>query len=187
MIAKRRNPEATRQDLIEAAAHAFNSDGFWATDTNKIARAAGYAPQTFYRHFEDKTAIFIAVYDAWWLAESAALARLDAKRADRAALAARVAIKFHSEWRIFRRSLRHLSLEDPRVRARRAEARAAQIERAKAISRVKRSDGEWLALLLASERICDAVAEDEFADCDVSKRAAMAAVARAVGPLVGAD
>ena len=60
-----KSPSSTRERLVEAAADAFNAHGFHGTDTNKIARAAGFAPQTFYRHFEDKLAIFIAVYEAW--------------------------------------------------------------------------------------------------------------------------
>jgi len=44
----------TRQDLVEAAIAEFETVGFEGTNTNRIARAAGYAPQTFYRHFDDK-------------------------------------------------------------------------------------------------------------------------------------
>src|SRR4051812_9867208 len=50
---------AGREALLEAARAEFDESGFEGTDTNRIARRAGYAPQTFYRHFTDKTAIFI--------------------------------------------------------------------------------------------------------------------------------
>jgi AcrR family transcriptional regulator len=68
-----RNPEETRARLVDAAEAEFNAHGFDGTDTNRIARRAGYAPQTFYRHFADKTAVFLAVYDRWWRNESDAI------------------------------------------------------------------------------------------------------------------
>ena len=39
----------------------FIESGYAGTDTNRIARRAGFAPQTFYRWFADKTAILRAV------------------------------------------------------------------------------------------------------------------------------
>ena len=50
-----RNPAATREALVDAAARIFNGSGYFATDTNAIAREAGYAPASFYKHFKDKS------------------------------------------------------------------------------------------------------------------------------------
>jgi AcrR family transcriptional regulator len=58
-----RDPQESRRALLKAAAKIFNSEGYFATDSNRIARAAGYAPGTFYTHFADKRAIFLAVYE----------------------------------------------------------------------------------------------------------------------------
>ena len=55
---------STGEKLIAAAAAEFDDHGFLGTDTNKIARRAGFAPQTFYRWHKDKTAIFLAVMAA---------------------------------------------------------------------------------------------------------------------------
>src|SRR5258708_17971763 len=66
---RRRQPDETRRALIEAAARIFNSVGYHGTDSNRIAREAGYAPGTFYIHFPDKLAIFLAVYETWVSAE----------------------------------------------------------------------------------------------------------------------
>ena len=55
----------TRTRLLNAATEEFNEKGFAGTDTNQIARQAGFAPQTFYRWFDDKTQIFIAAYRGW--------------------------------------------------------------------------------------------------------------------------
>ena len=180
-----RDADATREALIEAARQAFNEEGFFGTDSNKIARAAGFAPQTFYRHFTDKTEIFLAVYESWWTAEVDALGGLKRESPSCAGEAARIALLFHRRWRVFRRSLRHLAIVDPRVRAARAKAREAQIARAKAIARTARSETEWIAILLNAERLCDAAADDELADLGIRKTEIEAMVARVVAPLVG--
>src|SRR5215472_2525043 len=62
---RRGTPEETRQRLVASAARLFNRVGYHATDSNEIAKEAGYATGTFYKHFEDKRAIFIAAYERW--------------------------------------------------------------------------------------------------------------------------
>src|SRR5882762_9752428 len=68
--------EATSELLRRAALLEFDRHGFAGTDSNRIARRAGFAPQTFYRWFKDKTEIFIACYRAWEDEEKAALQAL---------------------------------------------------------------------------------------------------------------
>jgi AcrR family transcriptional regulator len=180
-----RDPAQTRRDLLRAAMREFNTHGFAGTDTNRIARAAGYAPQTFYRHFDDKIAIFLAVYEEWWQAEVSALDALKSPAPASAKKAAEIAIDFHTRWRVFRRSLRYLSVDDARVRASRAAARQAQIARARRRNPAKLSDAEWVAILLISERLCDAVADGELADLGLSKSAALKLVTQAMQPIAG--
>ncbi|MEM7139035.1 MAG: TetR/AcrR family transcriptional regulator [Myxococcota bacterium] len=55
-------PSDTRTTLLETAAQIFNDVGYYGTDTNRIARAAGYAPATFYKHFKNKLEIFLECY-----------------------------------------------------------------------------------------------------------------------------
>src|SRR6266446_5308044 len=124
-IERTRNPDESRRALIEAAATLFNSVGYNGTDSNRIARAAGYAPGTFYTHFPDKLSIFLAVYESWVAAEFEAMSHaLEAEgspRTRRARLAATI-LDHHRKWRGFRSSLRALYATDPVVR----EARLAQ-------------------------------------------------------------
>jgi AcrR family transcriptional regulator len=180
-----RDPDATQAALLAAAQVQFNAHGFFGTDTNRIARKAGYAPQTFYRHYADKTAIFVAVYESWWKSESDTLTKLlQAKpRADLAKVADAM-IAFHVKWRGFRRSLRHLATEDARVRKVRSVARRAQIAAARPFAK-GRSDCEIAAALLVLERLCDAVAEGEFADMGLSRASGRAAVFAAVKDAIG--
>ena len=184
-MSARRDPDATRARLLEAAQKEFNRNGYFGTDTNRIARRAGFAPQTFYRHFEDKIAIFLAVYDGWWKAESAALGDLLSRPATKsdARKAAAIVADFHTRWRVFRRSLRHLAIEEPRVRAARTNARLAQIERLQGNARKRRKLPEMAGALLASERICDALADGELADLGLSRRAALGLVEASMAAL----
>jgi AcrR family transcriptional regulator len=160
----------TRARLIEAALYEFNEHGFFGTDTNQIARSAGYAPQTFYRHFADKTAIFLGAYERWWREEAAALKELSSRSKLTAKAAARIVMEFHSNWRIFRRSLRHLTAEDDRVRAARAIARHAQIQAIDVNMSGEKQIAEKLGQLLTIERLCDASADGEFKAFGVSDK-----------------
>jgi AcrR family transcriptional regulator len=51
----------TRGRLLDAAAHVMRTLGFARTTTKEIARASGYSEATIYKHFPDKTALFLAV------------------------------------------------------------------------------------------------------------------------------
>lgn len=173
----------TPRRLIAAAADEFNAQGFDGTDTNRIARRAGFAPQTFYRWFSDKTDIFIRVYEAWQREEVDALQALLAEAADDAALV-RVCIAHHTAHRQFRRSLRRLAIEDPRVRAARASSRQRQIAQLSAL-RPERRPEDLAARLLQVERLADAIAEGEFADMGMTDIAAERELARLIRELRG--
>src|ERR1700723_572886 len=128
---RHRKPDETRRALIEAAARIFNSDGYHGTDSNRIAREAGYAPGTFYVHFADKLAIFLDVYENWvsaeWSSIEAILKSGGSARAIRRRLS-RAVLEHHRKWRTFRASLRALSATDDRVHAVRVASRDRQIE-----------------------------------------------------------
>jgi AcrR family transcriptional regulator len=183
---KTRDPEETREKLLAAAEAEFNVRGFRATDTNRIAKRAGYAPQTFYRHFDDKIAIFVAVYERWWQSEADAVGDIYLARGT-AGLnqAADTLIAFHVNWRGFRRSLRHLAVEEKRVRASRTKARKAQLANMRALlPKSRHNDAQIYASLLILERLCDAISDGEFADMGLSKTAARDQVIAALSDLV---
>ena len=160
----------TRQALTAAAASEFNTHGYYGTDTNRIARSAGFAPQTFYRHFKDKLDVFLAVYEHWRDSEAAVLAGVlkATPAADRPAAAAQIIIRHHRDWAVFRRSLRLLAVEETRVRTARAGGRAAQTDALAALdTNAGRSRAAIAAAILTIERLCDAMADTEHADLDI--------------------
>jgi AcrR family transcriptional regulator len=53
-----------RQRLIEAAAQVFERMGYSSASVDDIARAAGVSRQTFYRHFEGKVSVGLALFQA---------------------------------------------------------------------------------------------------------------------------
>jgi AcrR family transcriptional regulator len=164
----------TRAKLVAAAAKEFNQHGYHGTDSNKIARRAGFAPQTFYRWFRDKTEIFVAVYRLWEEQEREMLAKLIASRASGAELI-EAAVAHHRAYRIFRRSLRTLTYDEPDVRAARAQSRLRQIESIKGWNKPTRATTTEIAtILLQMERLADALAEGEFTDLGLDEKAAKA-------------
>jgi AcrR family transcriptional regulator len=157
-------PERTSELLLRAAMAEFNDHGFSGTDTNRIARRAGFAPQTFYRWYKDKLAVFIAAYTDWTLEEGKLLQELISRDAPAAELA-EAGIGHHRAHLKFRRSLRQLSIEEPLMRAARAESRLKQIMQIQRWQGEAPQAVESLAVtLLQMERLTDALAEGEFAD-----------------------
>jgi len=173
----------TRTRLLEGAALEFNEHGFSGTDTNRIARRAGFAPQTFYRWFTDKTAIFIAAYQIWEDTERNVLAELLARKASTRRLVDAV-VAHHRAHRIFRRSLRQLAFDDALVRRARAESRKRQIEQIRMWQQRPEADAAHLAVaLLKMERLADALAEGEFEDLGLRALAGENALAEIIDAL----
>jgi AcrR family transcriptional regulator len=161
--------DATRAALIASARKEFEESGFDSTQSNKIARRAGFAPQTFYRHFADKVEILLAVYQGWVVEEQQALAAAKGMRA-----AARTLLEHHRASLKLRRALRALTVMDRRVRAARAASRLVQIENLrKLLPQVAgMTDARLARSLFVIERVADACTEGEFADLQVNPDAA---------------
>ena len=180
LTSSRRTRKGTAEKLVQAATREFNEHGFLGTDTNRIARRAGFAPQTFYRWYRDKTEIFIKVYERWQHDEARMLQRLLAKDASDARFVEAV-VTHHRTYRIFRRSLRRLSVEDDEVRKARAEGRLNQIAQIRRWNPGQPDSTANLAVaLLKFERLADALAEGEFHDMGIDGKAAEAALARLI-------
>jgi AcrR family transcriptional regulator len=115
---RRGTPIQTRERLLTAAGSLFNRAGYHGTDSNQIAKEAGYATGTFYKHFKDKREVFLAVYEAWLSAEWEAIdAELSAGRGpdETARRLVELAIDFHTKWRGLR-ALIELVFTDGEVR-----------------------------------------------------------------------
>jgi AcrR family transcriptional regulator len=175
--------EATNEKLLQAAAKEFNERGFGGTDSNRIARRAGFAPQTFYRWFEDKVEIFIKTYERWVREEFADVGKLLAQNASDARVV-QTLVAHHKAYLIFRRSLRELSVENAVVRSARARSRNDQIARLRSLNpNIALDDGSIAATLLQTERLADALAEGEFRDMGLNKKAGEVALARLIHDL----
>jgi AcrR family transcriptional regulator len=58
---KQRDPEQTRDQLVRAASRLIHTRGLARVTTREIAREAGCAEGTLYKHFESKDDLFLAV------------------------------------------------------------------------------------------------------------------------------
>src|ERR1700753_3504613 len=112
-------PAETRARFVAAAAKIFNRVGYHGTDSNQIAKEAGYATGTFYKHFKDKREAFLAVYEAWVTSEWRTIdIELSADRSaeETARRLVKLSIDFHTKWRGLRASLIELVFTDEEVR-----------------------------------------------------------------------
>lgn len=156
-----------KKALIAAAERIFNRDGYFGTDSNAIARAAGYAPASFYTHFKDKLEIFLVVYRRWVAREW----RVITSAAQHGGLQgwlndiASGVLAHHQRWSTFRKSLRAMAAIEPAVRIAQNEQRRRQItwlQRVCVARGLRKPDAATsAALLLATERILDAAAEQD--------------------------
>lgn len=167
-----RDPQESRRALLQAAAGIFNSEGYFATDSNRIARAAGYAPGTFYTHFTDKRAIFLAVYEEWVTEEmalvEAVLSQPGEPRAARRRFAEAV-LGHHRRWRVFRASLRALYATDAEVHEARLAQRARQIAQTERLLAAKADRAAILTSMLLFEALCDSIADGDIAALGVEE------------------
>jgi AcrR family transcriptional regulator len=169
---KRGAPEETRARLVAAAARVFNRDGYHGTDSNRIARAAGYAPGTFYKHFPDKRAAFLAAYAEWVAAEWTHVEQLVRAGGRPAALAAAIVeavLEMHRTWRGLRASLRALVAADGTARRFYRTQRRRQLGLLAALRprTAELSVADDAMLLFTLERVCDAIADGELRDLGV--------------------
>ena len=168
---RRGTPAATHARLVATAARVFNRDGYHGTDSNRLARAAGYAPATFYKHFPDKRTLFLAVYEAWVTAEWAAVDRmLRVEAPTRARRIVTMVVALHRRWRGLRASLRALVATDATARAFYRTQRRRQLDlmaRLGAGAR-ERNREDAAVLLYTLERVADAIADGELQDLRLS-------------------
>lgn len=134
--ATRASGSDTRARLIEAAMSEFIEHGFAGTDTNRIARRAGFAPQTFYRWFDDKAAVFAEVLHVWEEAEFAMLAALVGEGEAGGGVSplpplrlAEACVENMRPFLTFRQHLRSVTMQDAAVRQARARGRAGLLVR----------------------------------------------------------
>jgi AcrR family transcriptional regulator len=122
----------TREVLIDTALRVFNEVGYWGTDSNSLAREAGYSPGTFYRHFTDKRAIFLAAYEAWSEREleqlEERLTRARGEGRDAAGVFVDFLIAHHGRWRTFCASTRAVARGDARLERAIRDHRRAMLE-----------------------------------------------------------
>ena len=159
----------TRERLVAAAGEIFNRDGYHGTESNRIAKAAGYATGTFYKHFRDKREVFLAVYEAWVSDEWKAV-EVELAAGNEPAVTARrlvdLSIDFHARWRGLRASLMELVSADTEVRRfyraqRRRQLDIIEHHRGRIGAPLRRREDDAIHLF-TTERLYDAIAQGDI-------------------------
>lgn len=122
------DPDSTRKQLLETAAVLFNRISYFDTNSNKIAREAGFAPATFYRHFNDKKEIFLAAYSYWVNVNWEAIEAIDDQGGPAKEKAA-ILIEHHHRWKGYRKNLYALAALDEDAQSFIRAERERQIDR----------------------------------------------------------
>jgi AcrR family transcriptional regulator len=166
---RRGYPEETRERLITAAASQFNRFGYHGTDSNTIAKEAGYATGTFYKHFRDKREIFLAAYERWLAGEWKEIIEELSRMRNAGETARRLVelnIRFHTEWRGLRASLMELVFSDAEARKffRKQKRRQLELitELRSRFSLPAQTSEQDAILLWTTERVFDAIGQGEI-------------------------
>lgn len=186
-LGRKRDAAATRQALVEAAAVVFKSGGYFNTDTNAIARQAGYAPGSFYKHFSDKAAILLAVYETYaaeeWAGLAAAVAGLQ-KPIDRLKAGLSFLAGHHATWAQFRTDIRTVAALEPGVEAALAANRNRQLDALAELTglSLRRDTARLVLIRTIAQRLSEAI-EDGKAQ-GIKPRAILEAAEVALHPLI---
>lgn len=130
-----RRAQETRTTLLVAATELFTADGWSATGMRDVARAAGVAVETLYKHFPSKLALFNAVIDQAAAGDDQPLAVAErpeflamgrGRRADRIRAAAALLRSIHERTAPFARLIRSAAGADPTIATVLADTRERQ-------------------------------------------------------------
>ena len=191
-----RDPDFTRKQLKIAARREFNSVGYFSTDTNKIAKLAGYAPGSFYRHFKDKVDIFIEIYQDWHLEQMLEIERAlfaggsIEEMSDRLAT---IVINFYGNWKPLRAAARVLVISEERVAEFKTSRRTAVMQNIIALrthlNLITLPEEKIILFLILIERLGDAVSDGEFDLPSLPKNSGHHALVEMIGNFLqgGAD
>jgi AcrR family transcriptional regulator len=188
---RRGPPSQTRERLVAAAAKLFNRAGYHGTDSNQIARAAGYATGVFYKHFTDKREIFLAAYETWVVSEWKAVEN-QLSLGDPPAVTARrlveLTVDFHTRWLGLRASLMELVFTDAKVRRFYRDQRRQQLDlMARIRSRIgapRRRREDDAIHLFTMERTGDAIAQGELGELGLDREVVIEALVKKVAALL---
>lgn len=188
---KKRDSEAARKAIYHAASESFILDGYFFTDTNRIARKAGYAPATFYQHYDEKFDVFYELYLDWCNQQKIVLGELLSKQLSIgvdvcedasvkvslhesstetlrqfAKSVASALLPFYSDWKKFRSAFHvlvseHTRLQDARNEMRQGFIQLVQVARGM-FKKAPLPKEKCLTIILFVEAIGDAVANDEM-------------------------
>lgn len=180
-----RNSSDTRTRLLEAAMSEFIEAGYAGTDTNRIARRAGFAPQTFYRWFKDKAAVMAEVMAVW---DEAEIAMWQAVVQDQHLTAPELAeslVDNLNPFLTFRLNLRAVLQQVPDIAARRAQGRRRLMETLAPLVEAHLDREQLGSLLVQIDQLGEAIARGDLAELGLKGTQAHRALAGLIAQLRG--
>lgn len=155
----------------------FIEQGYAGTDTNRIARRAGFAPQTFYRWFEDKKAVLGAVLSVWLETESRSWQAVLHDQALPIDLLADACVDNARPFLVFRQHLRSVLLSDEALRTQQAQSRGHLIDQLAGEAAPEEQRAIMASLLCQIDALTELLARDDIGAMGLSDSAARADLA----------
>lgn len=125
MTKRRYDPEATRQDIMDAAEQLFAERGFGGVSTSAIAKAAGVSQSQIHYHFETKRKlweqVFARRFDQYHAVQIKLLERDDLQGTERLAESIREYFRFFTENPVIVTLMVRAQLEDEEMRSENSE------------------------------------------------------------------
>lgn len=116
MHKRRYDPEAARQDILDAAERLFAAKGFGDVSTGAIAREAGVSQSQIHYHFETKRKLWQQVFQRrfaeYFAVQSSLLARDNFEGTERLDSSIRAYFRFFQEHPVFIKLLMRAQLEE---------------------------------------------------------------------------
>ena len=158
-------PDQFAEVILATSRAEFMRYGFEGTDVSRIARLCGIGTTTFYRLFSDKTDVFLAIYRDWESNEQHAMRRLLCGRGSIASLVDAFVERYRCHTP-FRRSLRRLGHDEPRVRQAVGASRRARLRQIRNWrgSSLEADSGELAAQLILFEGLLTALSEADLTE-----------------------
>lgn len=163
----------------------FIEAGYAGTDTNRIARRAGYAPQTFYRWFKDKAAVMAEVLTVWDEAEMAMWRAVIEDQHLTAPELAESCVDNVRPFLTFRQNLRAVQQQVPDIAARRTEGRRRLMQELTPLVAGRLGRESLGSLLVQIDQLGEAIARGDLADLGLSGSVAHTALANLIAQLRG--
>ncbi|WP_144394223.1 TetR/AcrR family transcriptional regulator [Pleionea sediminis] len=161
---------STKQKIIDAGIHLFNTEGYFNVNSNVIATHAGVSVGSFYNYFEDKSELFLEIYKLWHESQRQDIFNLVLESPSDKNFTLKFVeaiLPYYKSQILFRSAINILRNQSEAVREFRLEQQQKIIDaiiKLCNLRNIEKSKEEAVVFQMQIERLFDAYASNEFKD-----------------------